>query len=106
MSESPHWSILFSPLIVTLLVLILLHVSIALFLPIHWPTIRAGLHEQLEERLRAELESHYHQVLTDVTQEVLVERKQNEAFQKEIAEVATWLAEREQAASVVKLYGR
>lgn len=105
-SYDPHWSILFSPLVVTLLVLILLHVTIALFLPIHWPTIRTGLHENLEKGLRAELESHYHQVLTEVTQEVLVERKQSEAFQKEIAEVSHWLAEREQAASVVNLYGR
>lgn len=105
-SYEPHWSILFSPLVVTLLVLILLHVFIALFLSIHWPTIRAGLHENLEIRLRHELETHYHQVLTEVTEEVLVERRKNEAFQKEIAEVSKWLADREQAASVVHLYGR
>ena len=66
---------------------------------------RAGC-TRISRRLCAELETHYHQVLTEVTQEVLVERKQNEAFQKEIAEVSKWLAEREQAASVVNLYGR
>ncbi len=101
-----HWTILFSPLAVTLLVLILLHVLIALILPLRWHTIRSQLLELLEKRLREELESHFHQVLTDATQEVLAERRQNEAFQKEIAEVAKWLAEREQAASVVNLYGR
>lgn len=101
-----NWSILLTPPVVTILVLILLHVTIALFLSIHWPTIRAGLHENLEKSLRAELETYYHQVLAEVTQEVLVERKQSEAFQKEIAEVSHWLAEREQAASVVNLYGR
>ena len=99
------WDLLI-PAVVVLLVLVIMHVLIALFLSIHWPTIRGRLHEHLENRLREELESHYHQVLTDVTQDVLSERRQNEAFRKEIAEVASWLATREQAASIVNLYGR
>jgi len=75
-------------------------------LPLRWSQIRAQFHDELQERLRTELESHYLHILTDVVQEVLVERKQNEAFQKEIAEVATWLSAREQSASIVGLYGK
>jgi hypothetical protein len=37
---------------------------------------------------------------------MLAERRQNENFLKEIHEVASWLAEREQAASVAGLYGK
>ncbi len=101
-----EWLDLLIPLVVVLLVLVIMHVLIALLLPLRWWAVRGQLHEHLEKRLREELESHYHQVLTDITQEVLAERRQNEAFQKEIAEVAKWLAEREQAASVVHLYGK
>jgi hypothetical protein len=100
------WAQMLIPLGVVLLVLVFLHVLIALLLPLRWVTVRSQLHDLLETRLREELESHYHQVLTDVTQEVLMERRQNEAFQKDIAEVARWLADREQAASVVQLYGK
>ena len=78
----------------------------SLVLPLRWNAIRAQFHEQLQTRLRAELEMHYHQLLTDVTNEVLAERRQNENFLKEIAEVSNWLAEREQAASIVNLYGK
>lgn len=99
------WDLLI-PAVVVLLVLVIIHVLIALLLPLRWPVIRGQFHENLEKRLREELESHYHQVLTDITQEVLAERRQNEAFQKEIAEVSSWLAEREQAASIVNLYGK
>jgi energy-coupling factor transporter ATP-binding protein EcfA2 len=101
-----EWADLLIPPVVVLLVLVIMHVAIAVLLPLRWQAIRAQFHEQLQKRLREELESHYHQVLADVTQEVLVERRQNEAFLKEIAEVASWLAEREQSASIVGLYGK
>jgi GTP-binding protein EngB required for normal cell division len=99
------WDLLMPPVVV-LLVLVIMHVVIAVLLPLRWPAIRAQFHEHLQKRLREELETHYHQILADVTQEVLVERRQNEAFLKEIAEVAAWLAEREQSASIVGLYGK
>lgn len=101
-----EWLDLLIPAVVVLLVLVILHVLIALFLPLRWHVIRGQFHQQLETRIRGELETHYHQVLIDVVEAVLLERRQNEAFQKEIAEVAHWLAEREQAASIVNLYGR
>ncbi len=100
------WSDLLLPLAVMFFVLVMLHVMIALLLPLRWNAIRAQFHEQLQERLRAELEQDFHQVLTDVAQDVLAERRQNENFLKEIGEVSTWLAAREQAASIVNMYGK
>ncbi len=88
------------------LVLISLHVAIALCLPMRWRTIRGQLEEGLEQRLRSELEKPYHQVLADVVADIESERRQNEAFVKEIEDVAGFLSEREQAASIVGLYGK
>jgi energy-coupling factor transporter ATP-binding protein EcfA2 len=100
------WSDLLLPLAVMFFVLVMLHVMIALLLPLRWNAIRAQFHEQLQKRLRAELEQYFHQVLTDVAQDVLAERRQNENFLKETEEVSAWLAEREQAASIVNMYGK
>ncbi len=101
-----EWMDLLQPLAVTLIVLVVLHVMIALLLPLRWHVIRGQFHEQLQRRLRTELESHYHQLLTDVVHEIEAERRQNENFLKEIHEVASWLAEREQAVSILNLYGK
>jgi hypothetical protein len=101
-----QWNDLLLPFAVVALVLLVMHVMIALLLPMRWQVIRTQIHENLEARLRQELEVHYHQVLADITQEVLAERRQNETFVKEIQEVANWLAEREQSASIVHLYGK
>jgi energy-coupling factor transporter ATP-binding protein EcfA2 len=100
------WSDLLLPLAVMFFVLVMLHVTIALLLPLRWNAIRTQFHEQLQKRLRAELEQYFHQILTDVAQDVLAERRQNENFLKEIGEVSTWLAAREQAASIVNMYGK
>jgi hypothetical protein len=99
------WDLL-QPLAAMIISLITMHIVIALCLPLRWQVIRLQIAERLENRLREELEQHYHQLLTDVTNEVLAERRQNEHFLKEIAEVASWLEEREQAASIVHLYGK
>jgi hypothetical protein len=80
-------------------------VVIAVLLPLRWHAIRAQFHEDLQKRLREELETHYLNVLPELIQEVQVERRLNEALLKEINEVAAWLAEREQSASIVGLYG-
>jgi len=101
-----EWLDLLLPLAVMFFVLVMLHVMIALLLPLRWYSIRSQFHEQLQKRLRAELEQDFHQILTDVAQEVLAERRQNENFLKEIGEVSTWLAAREQAASIVNMYGK
>jgi hypothetical protein len=98
------WDLLIPPVVV-LLVLVFLHVVIAVLLPLRWHAIRAQFHEGLQKRLREELETHYLNVLPELVQEVQMERRLNEALLKEINEVAAWLAEREQSASIVGLYG-
>ena len=94
------------PPVVSLLVMLVLHVLIAMFLPLHWPAIRGQFHEKLQKRLQDELEQHFNQVPTDITREVLGERRQVETFLTEIREVTGWLEQREQAASIVNLYGK
>ena len=42
----------------------------------------------------------------DLAQDLLAERRHVEQFVQEIREIATWLAQREQAASISGLYGR
>src|SRR5439155_15640354 len=71
-----EWLDLLLPVATTFITLVLLHVMIALLLPLRWNVIRGQFHEQLQKRLRAELELHYHQLLTDVTNDVLAERRQ------------------------------
>jgi energy-coupling factor transporter ATP-binding protein EcfA2 len=100
------WTDLFIPVIVVLLVLAMLHVLIAIFLPLRWERIREQFHQHLEKRLRTELETEFHRVLTEIVAEVQAERRQNELLVKEIDDVASWLAEREQSASIVNLYGK
>ncbi|MBI2805068.1 MAG: 50S ribosome-binding GTPase [Planctomycetes bacterium] len=107
---SPPRSFLFmdllQPLAAMLITLVIMHIVVALCLPLRWQAIRGQFHERLEKRLREDLTQNYEQLLTDVTQEVLAERRQNEGFAREIEEVAKWLGEREQAASIVQLYGK
>src|SRR4030095_8995458 len=71
---------LLQPLAAMLICLVIMHILIALCLPLRWQVIRAQIYERLEKRLREELEEQYHQILTDVTTEVLAERRQNENF--------------------------
>src|SRR5204862_8254568 len=101
-----NWSDLLQPLAAVLLVLLILHVVIALLLPLRWLAIRGEFADQLRQRLQEELEMFYNQIPTDVVQEVLTERRQVETFLGEIHEVTDWLEKREQAASITNLYGR
>jgi hypothetical protein len=102
----PELSHVLLPFAVLLAVLIVLQIVIALLLPLRWPTIRGQFHRQLEERLKAELTLAYAPLLDDVTEALRGERKQVEQLQKETAEVAQWLSQREQAASIAGLYGK
>lgn len=93
------------PLIVLLIVLVILHLLIALLLPLRWPAIRGEFRRRLEERIRLELESIYAPIPGDVAQALREERRQIEKIAAETAEVASWLHQREQSASIAGLYG-
>jgi energy-coupling factor transporter ATP-binding protein EcfA2 len=94
------------PGVVMVLVVVILHVLIAGFLPLRWLAIRAEFEKRLESRLLATMEKIYCQVPNDVAQKLLLERRQVEQFLGEIREVTSWLEQREQSASIVGLYGR
>ena len=92
--------------VVLVVVLIILHILIALLLPVRWPAIRGEFRRRLEQRIRSELASLYVAIPDDVAEALRQERRQVEQFLKETREVATWLEQREHAASIAGLYGQ
>jgi hypothetical protein len=96
----------FMPLLVVLLVLIILHVLIAVLLPLRWLAIRGEFHRQLEERMRVELEQIYAAVPEEVAEALRGERRKVVHLLSETREVTGWLEQREQAASIAGLYGK
>ncbi|MFN4258626.1 MAG: GTPase [Gemmataceae bacterium] len=94
------------PLVVLLVVLILLHVLISIVMPLRWPAIRGEFRRQLEQRLREELASGFASVPSEVAVALLDERRRIEELQAEVREVAHWLDERQQAASIESMYGK
>jgi hypothetical protein len=93
------------PGVVVLLVLFILHFLIALLLPLRWPAIRGEFEKQLANRLREELTETYAPIPGEIADALRRERRQVEKVMGETKEVATWLEQREQAASILKLYG-
>jgi hypothetical protein len=90
----------------TIAVLIILHVLITLLLPMRWRAIRGEFRRRLEERLQEALAAVYAPLPTDVAEGLRKERERIEALQQQTEQVATWLKEREQSASIVGLYGK
>jgi energy-coupling factor transporter ATP-binding protein EcfA2 len=93
------------PAAVLLIVLVLLHVLIAMLMPLRWSSIRGEFAVELRAHLQHELESVYLPVPGAVAEELLAERKQVEKVLAETREVASWLQQREQSASIAGLYG-
>jgi hypothetical protein len=87
------------------LVVILLHVLILMVLPLRWSRIRGEFQHLLDARLRTYLSQTYAAIPGDLAQELLVERQQVERMVKDVQEVASWLEQRQQAASITSLYG-
>jgi hypothetical protein len=101
-----QWGDLFLLFAAVLMVLILLHIVIAVFLPLRWPAIRGEFHRQLERRLQGDLEQAYAGVPGEVAQALQTERLQVQRLLAEVAEVTGWLEKREQAASIAAMYGK
>ena len=93
-------------MVVVLLVLVILHVIIAVFLPLRWLAIRGEFFKELEERMRTELRQIYVEVPGEVAEALMAERRKVEHLLGETREVTGWLEQREQAASIVGLYGK
>jgi hypothetical protein len=101
-----HWNDLLLPPMVALVCMILLHILIAVCMPLRWQAIRAEFERRLEDRLLADLEEGYCRLPGEVAQALAAERRDVEKYLGEIREVAGWLEKREQAASVAGLYGK
>jgi hypothetical protein len=99
------WIDLFLPLIVVLVVLIVLHILITVLLPLRWTAIRGEFRRRLEARLTEEMEGVYGPLPAQVAESLRAEREQVEQLLGETREVAGWLEQRQQAASVAGLYG-
>jgi hypothetical protein len=101
-----HLGELFMPLVVVVMVMIVLHVLITIFLPLNWRTIRADFERQLRQQLHTEMQQAYGPLPAALADELRNERRQLDQFVNEIREVASWLAQREQSASILGLYGK
>jgi hypothetical protein len=88
------------------MVMIVLHVLIVIFLPLNWKTIRGDFEHQLRERLHDEMKKSYGPLPGQLAEDLLAERRQLDQFLAEIREIASWLSQREQAASIMSLYGK
>jgi hypothetical protein len=99
------WVHMFLPLFVLLIVLVILHLLIAILLPLRWGAIRETFHRKLEWHVLHELESVYLQVPGELAGKLAEERQVVEKIVGEVHEVAAWLQKREQHASIAGLYG-
>ena len=72
---------------------------------LRWAAIRGEFREQLERRLREELDRVYLELPGELAAKLVEERKQVDKLIADTKEVAAWLAERQQAARVAELYG-
>lgn len=93
------------PLILLLTVLVILHILIILLLPLRWEDIRTVFHRKLQERVEEELATVYAAVPSDLAEKLLEERKRIDKLIADTREVASWLEQREQSASITGLYG-
>jgi hypothetical protein len=100
------WIDLFLPLIVVLAVLVILHILITVLLPLRWTAIRGEFQRRLQARLTEEMENVYDPLPAQVAEALRAERRQVEQLLGETREVAGWLEQREQAASIAGLYGK
>jgi energy-coupling factor transporter ATP-binding protein EcfA2 len=92
------------PVIAVLAVLVLLHIAIALVMPMRWPAMRGEFLRHLERRLQSELQNVHAPIPENVAQIMRQERRQVEQLARQTGEVASWLEQREQAASIAGLY--
>ncbi len=93
------------PLLLMLSTCVILHVFVAVLLPLRWQAIRDEFRRQLTKLIQEELIGAYSGIPQTVAEQLLVERRQIEQVLHDTAEVQNWLRKREQAASVDSLYG-
>jgi hypothetical protein len=100
-----HLYDLLLPFALLLCVCVILHVLIAIVLPLRWQSIRDEFQRQLARSLQQELESVYRAIPEAVAEQLLNERRTIEQMLGDAREVLGWLEQRDQASSVQNLYG-
>jgi hypothetical protein len=87
------------------LVMFMLYVIIVLVLPIRWKAIRGTFQRTLAMRLKEELVGAYASIPGELAEALARERRLIDQLIDEVRELADWLRQREQAATIAGLYG-
>jgi hypothetical protein len=93
------------PLIIVLSVLIILHLLIALLLPLRWPAIRGEFKKELHTRVQQELEKTYRPLPGELAAAMKAERELVQQLVGEVREAQALLEQSEHSASIAGLYG-
>jgi hypothetical protein len=101
-----RWGDLLLPLVAPVLVMVVLHVLVAVLLPLRWHAIQGVFQRDLETRLKNELEDGFARIPDDTVEGLREDQRLIEKLQGEIREVTGWLEQREHAANIAGLYGR
>ncbi len=92
--------------LIPLVVIIVMHLLVAMLLPVRWPAIRHQFHAELGQRLAAALERIYLAIPDQVAEAIGQERQQVDRFLAEVKQVQEWLTRRQQTARIAELYGK
>lgn len=97
---------IFLPLAVPLLTMIILHILIAVLIPMRWPTLRSHFHRRLQGRLETEFASAYSPLPAQVANDLNADRERVLLYLNDVREIASWLQSREHAANVNQLFDK
>lgn len=92
------------PVAVVVFTMIVLHVLIALLIPMRWPALRSQFHGNLRDRMDTELTAAYAPLPSQLADDLNADRQRVQNYLKEVEAVADWLQTREQAARVDHLF--
>ena len=93
------------PIAVVFLTMVILHVLIAVFIPMRWPALRSQFHRKLQSRLDSELTAAYGPLPGQLADDLAADRERTQRYIGDVRNIAAWLQAREQAASVGQLFG-
>jgi hypothetical protein len=94
-----------TPLAVVVLTMVILHVLIALVLPMRWPALRAEFRSELVRRLEGDVIAQYLPLPAELAGDLRADRERALEVRKKVAETTAWLESRERGANVMQLYG-
>jgi energy-coupling factor transporter ATP-binding protein EcfA2 len=93
------------PLAVVVFTMVILHVLIALVLPMRWPSLRAEFRDELVRRLEGDVFTQYLPLPAELASDLRADRERALGLRKKVAETTAWLEARERGAAVMQLYG-